>query len=247
MRASDPGSSADGALILEAPRRRRVAAVVRLPVVPLWVWILSLVLLGASVLAIHGTGFRYRPLGAVLAALPAPAPPPAVRGRAADLAADNKRLRAALTKRVPRGTYLVIDQASNRLYLKQGQDVLLEAVCSAGSGMVLREGSNGRSWIFDTPRGQFKVLQRIEDPVWRKPDWAFIEEGKPVPKDPGERLEYGMLGEYALYFGDGYMVHGTLYERMLGRSVTHGCIRLGRDNLRRVFSATKIGTPIFIY
>ena len=54
--------------------------------------------------------------------------------------------------------------------------------------MVLKEGTGGRVWVFDTPRGRFEVLSRSENPVWRKPDWAFVEEGQAIPKDPGERL-----------------------------------------------------------
>ena len=43
------------------------------------------------------------------------------------------------------------------------------------------------------------------------------------------------------------MTHGTLYERLLGRAVSHGCIRVGRDDLRTVWANTKIGTHIYIY
>ena len=114
--------------------------------------------------------------------------------------------------------------------------------------MVLKEArGKKREWVFDTPRGRFESTSKRENPVWRKPDWAFVEEGEPIPKDPGARLDYGTLGEYALYFGNGYMIHGTLYERLLGRSVTHGCIRLGRDDLRQVYETVHIGTPIYIF
>jgi L,D-transpeptidase YbiS len=102
-------------------------------------------------------------------------------------------------------------------------------------------------WTFDTPRGAFRVRSRLVNPVWRKPDWAFIEEGRPVPQDPAERFEYGVLGAYALYFGDGYMIHGTLYERQIGRPVSHGCIRLGREPLRELWKALPLGSPILIY
>ena len=71
--------------------------------------------------------------------------------------------------------------------------------------------------------------------------------GEPIPKNPADRLDYGTLGEYALYFGDGFMIHGTLYERLLGRAVSHGCIRVGRDDLRKVWANARIGTQIFIY
>jgi len=161
--------------------------------------------------------------------------------------AARARLASALRSRVPHGTHIVIDQTHNRLRLMRGETLLLEAPCSAGSGMILKEGSHGRVWVFDTPRGAFEVLSRVENPVWRKPDWAFVEEGQPIPKDPGDRFEYGSLGEYALYFGDGYMIHGTLYERLIGRPVSHGCIRLGREPLRELWRSTALGTPIYIY
>jgi L,D-transpeptidase YbiS len=132
--------------------------------------------------------------------------------------------------------------------LKKDEEVLVDAVCSAGSGMVLKETTGKkREWVFDTPRGSFHVLSKIENPVWRKPDWAFVEEGQPIPKDPSERFESGSLGEYALYFGNGYMIHGTLYERLLGRAVSHGCIRVGRDDLRKVWANVRVGTRIYIY
>jgi L,D-transpeptidase YbiS len=194
--------------------------------------------------AFLGTGWDYRELPA--APPPVPAPPRAAR-EAQPLRAEQDRLRAALRRKVPRGTWIVIDQTHNRLRLMRGDEQLLEAPCSAGSGMVLKEGSGGRVWVFDTPRGRFQVLSKIENPVWRKPDWAFVEEGEPIPRDPAERLEYGSLGAYALYFGNGYLIHGTLYERLLGRPVSHGCIRLGREPLREVYRLSPLGTPVYIY
>ena len=158
-----------------------------------------------------------------------------------------RRLRRQLTGLSVGKNYIVVDQANNRLYLRRGEDLLHEAICSSGSGYVLREGEAGRTWVFDSPRGDFQVRTRIDKPVWKKPDWAFVEAGEPVPQDPSKRFEYGVLGEHALYFGNGFMIHGTLYERLLGRSVTHGCIRLGRDDLRRVYDASPVGTPIYIY
>jgi L,D-transpeptidase YbiS len=101
--------------------------------------------------------------------------------------------------------------------------------------------------VFDTPRGAFSVISKIRNPIWKKPDWAFVEEGERFPRDPAARLEYGVLGEYALYLGDGYLIHGTLYERFIGRPVSHGCIRVGREPLREIYRATPVGAPIYIY
>jgi lipoprotein-anchoring transpeptidase ErfK/SrfK len=220
----------------------RAAAILRKPRVLVPAAIVMLLLL-----ALAGTGWDFR-------SVPAPAadvsvvPPARPASREAErLLAEQQRLETALRRKVPRGPWIVIDQTHNRIRLMHGDDTVLEAPCSAGSGMVLKEGSGGRVWVFDTPRGRFEVLSKMENPVWRKPDWAFVEEGERIPKNPGDRLEYGSLGEYALYFGNGFMIHGTLYERLLGRPVSHGCIRVGKEPLREVFKQSPIGTPIYIY
>ena len=200
--------------------------------------------LALLVLALAGTGWDFAAAAPQLTAGPAVKP---VSREAVRLGGERDRLQAALERRVPRGAWIVIDQTHNRLRLMRGDEMLLEAPCSAGSGMVLKDGAAGRVWVLDTPRGRFEVLSKTENPVWKKPDWAFVEEGEPIPKDPADRLEYGSLGEYALYFGNGYMIHGTLYERLLGRPVSHGCIRLGRDPLRQVYRQVPLGTPVYIY
>ena len=56
-----------------------------------------------------------------------------------------------------------------------------------------------------------------------------------------DRIEAGTLGDYALGFGHGYFIHGTLYTRLLGRNVTHGCVRVGDEDLKDVFKAVPIG------
>jgi lipoprotein-anchoring transpeptidase ErfK/SrfK len=148
----------------------------------------------------------------------------------------------------PRGLYIVIDTAANRLFLKEGAEVIREAVVSCGSGVVLEEpGGKKRSWVFDTPRGEFEVKSKITNPYWVKPDWAFIEEGEAIPKVMEDRIEAGTLGDYALGFGQGYFIHGTLYTRLLGRNVTHGCVRVGDEDLKAVFKAVPVGAKIYIY
>lgn len=201
-------------------------------------------LLAASCVALMGTGYDYTALDDT-----------ALGDAAADLARasavkpsrSDARLRARIVRLKPRGRYIVVDQTNNRLYLRDADTILMTAVCSSGSGMVLKQADGASEWVFDTPRGRFEVLSRIEDPIWRKPDWAFVEAGAPVPTRLEDRFERGVLGEYALYFGNGFMIHGTLYERLLGRSVTHGCIRLGREDLRRLWTLTTLGTPIYIF
>jgi L,D-transpeptidase YbiS len=149
---------------------------------------------------------------------------------------------------MPTQPYILVDTARNHLYFKRGDRVILDALASTGSGTILdKPGDSKGQWIFDTPRGEFTVQSRLTNPIWVKPDWAFIEEGLEVPKSQADRLEPGVLGEYALGFGKGYFIHGTLYPRLLGKNVTHGCIRLNDDDLKSVYRLAKVGTPIMIF
>jgi lipoprotein-anchoring transpeptidase ErfK/SrfK len=165
----------------------------------------------------------------------------------ARLRAENSALQKRIQALQPRAVYIVIDSAHNTLYLKKRDEIIRQAVVSCGSGSILEEPGGKRKWVFDTPRGEFYVKSKITEPTWVKPDWAFIEEGKEVPKKPEERLEEGVLGDYALGFGNGYFIHGTLYTRLLGRSVTHGCIRVGDNDLKAIYKTASIGTKIYIF
>jgi hypothetical protein len=155
--------------------------------------------------------------------------------------------RNVLSRIRPSRPYIVIDTHANILTLRTEDRILLKTTCSTGSGGELIDPNTGRRWVFDTPRGIFKVTSKLTDPWWRKPDWAFIEENESIPEDPRERLDPEMLGEYALGFGDDYYIHGTIYERLLGVNVTHGCVRVGSDDLERLYSLVPIGTLIYVF
>ncbi|MBM3328356.1 MAG: L,D-transpeptidase [Calditrichaeota bacterium] len=157
-----------------------------------------------------------------------------------------QRAQKALTALRPKGLYVVIDTHANLLYLRTQDSVLMKATCSTGYGGELTDSTTGRKWIFNTPQGVFKINSRVENPWWRKPDWAFIEEGEKPPDDPRERYDSNMLGKYALGFGNGYFIHGTLYTRLLGVAVSHGCVRLGNEDLDFLFKRATYGTPVYI-
>lgn len=57
----------------------------------------------------------------------------------------------------------------------------------------------------------------------------------------------GELGAYALDLGDGYLLHGTPYVESLGNAATHGCIRLGDDDIEWLYLHVGKGTPVYIY
>lgn len=145
--------------------------------------------------------------------------------------------------------YVLVDTRQNKLYLKQKGKILRECKCSVGKGGLLVDKKTGRKWEFVTPRGVFLIKSRIENPIWFKPDWAFIEENKEIPlPDALERKVEGELGKYALDLGFGYKIHGTQKEELLGRAVSHGCIRLGAEDLEYINKSAKVNrTLIYVY
>ncbi len=166
------------------------------------------------------------------------------------ISATEKRV-FALQKKIenlwPYDPYLIINTTRNTFVLRTKRQILREGICSTGSYILLDAG-DGQQWVFKTPKGEHRILSKVVDPVWVKPDWAFIEESLPVPSvnDP-DRFEYGSLGDYALRLGDGYMIHGTLYQRFLGLPVTHGCVRLGDEDLKIVYKNLQIGSKVYIF
>ena len=149
---------------------------------------------------------------------------------------------------VPKGEiYLIMDLSVNRLFVKRGGQTLYTAVASAGSGKVLKDPRNpSHHWTFETPKGTFGIESKLIDPVWIQPDWAFIERGQPVPHDQTDRLRPGVLGKYALGFGNGYFIHGALYTNLLGTNHTHGCIQLGDEDLALIFEKIPLGAKLII-
>ena len=144
-------------------------------------------------------------------------------------------------------SYLVINTTDNLFHLYRNKKQVREGFCSSGSYKMLQT-AEGRSWTFKTPKGKFMIQGKTVNPVWTRPDWAFVEEGLPIPsKNHSSRYEYGVLGDYALSLGDGYLIHGTIYKRFIGMPVTHGCVRLGDEDLEEIFRTLSVGSKVYIF
>jgi L,D-transpeptidase YbiS len=220
----------------EPPQRYRWPRVVGLLVVAV-----GLVCFGsAAVLARLGRPFVATPFDATASAGATGANPANLRKHAVQAEKE-------LEKVYPKGVYIVVDAYRNRLHLVKNGQIIRSAVCSTGTGILLKDPRNGKQWVFDTPLGERVVERKVKHPVWAKPDWAFVEEGLLPPTDPNERFDDVSLGDYALYIGDGYIIHGTLFKSLLGRRVTHGCIRLGDEDLEFLYRHAPIGTRVYLY
>lgn len=68
---------------------------------------------------------------------------------------------------------------------------------------------------FWTPRGTYRP-KRLEK-MW----YSRKYNNSPMP--------------HSIFFRGGYAIHGTNYNRQLGRPASHGCVRLSRTNAARLF------------
>ena len=162
---------------------------------------------------------------------------------------EYRRLVQAIEARDPATPYIVINTQDKLLLLREGNQVLRQAVCATGSGRKLEGDKRWHRWTFDTPKGRFAVRRKVVDPLWIRPTWDFIENGEEIPvfAEDRRRFQYGVLGEYALYFLKDFMIHGTLFEVNLGKNITHGCVRVGSEDLQYLYEKVQVNWPVFIY
>ncbi len=103
-----------------------------------------------------------------------------------------------------------------------------------------------------TPSGAFKIQGKTENPRWVIPESiraerirekglheTFIAGGDPRNPLGKHRLELTLPG---------YRIHGTNKTYGVGMQVSHGCVRLYPEDIERLFSAVRVGSPgEFIY
>jgi len=161
---------------------------------------------------------------------------------------DLQKFQAKLEKLTPSGSYMLVNTSENHFYLYKNKQLIRDGVCSTGKNERLVSAERNYEHVFHTPFGVRTVQRKQTKPVWAKPDWSFIEDGLPIPPaGDASRYESGTLGAYKLEIGDGFMIHGTIYKRMMGMSVTHGCIRLLDDDLEVVYKTMEVGSKVYIY
>ena len=79
---------------------------------------------------------------------------------------------------------------------------------------------------FETPAGKYRISSVIWNPWWHPPKSEWARGEKPAPPGPANPM-----GRVKLNFAPLLYIHGTLYEDKLGAPASHGCIRMGKQDL----------------
>jgi hypothetical protein len=86
-----------------------------------------------------------------------------------------------------------------------------------------------------SPTGTFHIVVRVVDPT-------YYHEGKVIPPGPGNPLGNRWMG----LDRKGYGIHGTNVPQSIGKSASHGCVRMAKRDLEELFSLVKPGDEVEI-
>jgi len=121
-------------------------------------------------------------------------------------------------------------------------------VVKLASGQAIRSGDG----VITTQNGE--VVRRYSD--GRTVSLGGGTEGREIvsggnviipPFGTTARRYLGVLGTRRLKMGDGYAIHGTNKPETIGRSVSHGCVRMKNEDIERLYPMVPVGTPVYIY
>jgi lipoprotein-anchoring transpeptidase ErfK/SrfK len=125
-------------------------------------------------------------------------------------------------------TRLLLNLKKRRVFVYQGQKIIASYPVAIGR----------RGW--ETPTGQFRVIQMVREPVWEHPfTGQLVPSGKNNPL--GARW-IGFWTDGANFIG----FHGTPQENLIGRAVSHGCVRMRDRDIKALFERVQIGTSVIV-
>jgi lipoprotein-anchoring transpeptidase ErfK/SrfK len=94
------------------------------------------------------------------------------------------------------------------------------------------------------------VVEDVNGVRYELPPGKTIVAGSTIivpPVNTVQRHYDKVLGKFRLELGDGYGIHGTDEPDKLGHSVSHGCVRLGDDDIARLYQIANVGDEVIIY
>lgn len=123
---------------------------------------------------------------------------------------------------------LVIRLSKRRVFYYEGTKEITSYPIAVGK----------KGW--ETPRGNFSVINMVRDPAWQHP-WN----GSIIP--PG--LDNPLGDRWIGFWSDGKNMigfHGTPNEESVGRAASHGCIRMKNNDVRALFEKVAVGIPVIV-
>lgn len=129
----------------------------------------------------------------------------------------------------PDQTWLEVRLSKRQVTLFRGDEVVRSYPIAVGQA----------GW--ETPKGQFRVLNMLE-----KPDWIHPLTKEKVlntdSKNPLGRFWIGFWTDGANWVG----FHGTPEEKTVGQALSHGCLRMLDPHIDELYYQVSTGTPVIV-
>lgn len=123
---------------------------------------------------------------------------------------------------------LVVDLSDAKVYSYWGKQVLASYPVAVGQP----------GW--ETPIGSFKVLRKQRNPIWRQPITGDL-----IPTGPDNPLGDRWIGFWS---DEQHQIgfHGTNNEDLVGKPISHGCLRMRNTDIQALYEQIQVGTPILV-
>jgi lipoprotein-anchoring transpeptidase ErfK/SrfK len=133
----------------------------------------------------------------------------------------------------PAGT-IVVRQSQRRLYLMLGHDEAIRYPVAVGRPSM--------QWT-----GTVYIDGKYVEPAWKAPASIARDYRSLPPVIPGGSPHNPMgVAAMTLSGGGQYAIHGTNQPQLIGRLVSHGCIRMYNADISDLFQRVSVGTPVVV-
>ena len=93
-----------------------------------------------------------------------------------------------------------------------------------------------------TPTGTYEITAKIKNPTWVPPNSPWAAGLEPIPPGVNNPLGTRWIGTSAPNIG----FHATPVEYSVGHAASHGCMRMHRADVERLYDLVRVGTPVDI-
>jgi L,D-transpeptidase ErfK/SrfK len=124
--------------------------------------------------------------------------------------------------------HLLVNLTAKQVYVYRGTEVIAQYAIAVGKP----------GW--ETPKGTYRVLEREENPIFKS-----FKTGRIIKSGPENPLGTRWIGIWT----DGKTrlgFHGTNQPELIGKAVSHGCIRMHNKDVTTLYEKVKVGTVVKI-
>jgi lipoprotein-anchoring transpeptidase ErfK/SrfK len=134
-----------------------------------------------------------------------------------EINANNHKIIIAQVEPEPEVRRIEIDLSEQRLYAWEGKKLVYSFRVSTGKRST------------PTPTGEFFIDSKYRTNRMRGRDYD-------IPDVP-----------YAMYFYEGYAIHGAYWHNSFGTPISHGCVNLPVKQARKLYNWTKLGMMVQVH